>query len=191
VANCTSRTHNAGVHISAELNPEEEQQKPATADDRLAAATAPLISVQPRVNHLPSQLVRYQEFEFPGVLASVPEYRDKLMDFVLQQAMDEGDQIDILVALQEALANAALHGCKDDPLKKIFCAVTADPVQIVISIRDSGRGFNLERADPKKFETTRLSHGRGIPLIRGLMTEVSFARHGAEIIMSKRLATAP
>lgn len=129
-----------------------------------------------------------KEFEFPGVLASVAESRERVMEFVEQHCSDEGDRLDLLVAIQEALANAALHGCKDDPAKRIRCVATATPDEIAITVRDPGPGFDLNLADPEKFVATRLSHGRGISLMRSLVTEVAFARHGAEITLRKRLA---
>ena len=107
------------------------------------------------------------------------------MEFVSAHCPDEGDQIDIFVALQEALANAALHGCNDDPSQRIRCVVTAGERDITITVRDSGSGFDLRLADPEKFQGTTLTHGRGICLMRSLMTEVSFAHHGAEIQMRK------
>lgn len=103
-----------------------------------------------------------ETFRFPGVLARVPEQREAIMTFVNEHCPDEGDRIDILVALQEALANAALHGGKDDPRKHVHCEVVAEPSQIVISVRDPGPGFALDRGDPEKYEASRLSHGRGI-----------------------------
>jgi serine/threonine-protein kinase RsbW len=126
-----------------------------------------------------------REFEFPGVLANVSENRDKLMEFVAEHCPDEGDQVDILVALQEALANAALHGCKDDPAKMIRCTVSAGESDIVISVRDPGPGFNLAIADPENYQVTTLTHGRGIVLMRSLMSEVIFAHHGSEIVLRK------
>jgi serine/threonine-protein kinase RsbW len=190
VANCIAYPHNAGVQTPAKPNSEEERRETIGSDQPIVIETAPFRPAEPRIADSPPLLVRHADFEFPGILASVPEYRDQLMEFITQQPMHEDDQIDILVALQEALANAALHGCKDDPAKKILCSVTADPVQIVVSIRDSGPGFDLQRADPDKFEASNLSHGRGIALMRGLMTEVSFAHRGAEIILRKRLTPA-
>jgi anti-sigma regulatory factor (Ser/Thr protein kinase) len=128
-----------------------------------------------------------QEFEFPGVLAWVPGYSDQIMEFVSAHCPGEGDRIDIFVAIQEALANAALHGCNDDPSNKIRCAVTADASEITIAVRDPGRGFDLERADPDKYQATRLTHGRGICLMRSLMSEVTFAHGGAEVFLRKRI----
>src|SRR5215470_2507838 len=125
----------------------------------------------------------WQEFEFAGVLANVAEYRDKVMEFVAEHCPDEGDQIDILVALQVAMANAALHGCKDDPAKIIRCTVSAGKSDVVISVRDPGPGFDLALADPENYQVTTLTRGRGIVLMRSLMSEVTFARHGSEIVL--------
>jgi serine/threonine-protein kinase RsbW len=129
----------------------------------------------------------WREFEFPGVLANVAEYRDKVMEFVAEHCPDEPDQIDILVALQEALANAALHGCKDDPAKMIHCTVSASDSDIVISVGDPGPGFDLAVADPENYQLTTLTHGRGICLMRSLMTDVSFSHHGSEIVLRKHM----
>ena len=107
------------------------------------------------------------------------------MQFVWQCCSDEGDQIDILIALQEALANAALHGCGGDPLKKIRCIVAAAKSDITITVPDPGAGFDLALADPENYTASALSHGRGICLIRSLMSEVNFARGGSELRMRK------
>jgi serine/threonine-protein kinase RsbW len=129
-----------------------------------------------------------KEFVFPGVLAMVPEHREQIMEFVNEHCPDYEKQIDLLVAVQEALANAALHGCKDDASKMIRCVVTANAEEITISVRDPGPGFPLEKADPENYKVTKLSHGRGICMIRSLVDEVSFAHHGAEIVLRKRIA---
>ena len=83
------------------------------------------------------------EFTFPGDVASVPESREQLMHFVDRHCCDEAARIDILVALQEALINATLHGCRDDAAKQIQCAIVVSPSDIIIMIRDPGAGFDL------------------------------------------------
>ena len=127
-------------------------------------------------------------FEFPGVLMMVPECRERVMEFVEKHCPDEGDRIDILVAVQEALANAALHGCKDDPTKTIRCEVRATPAEVMITVSDPGTGFDVSQAAPENYKVTKLTHGRGICLIRSLMTVANFSHNGAEIVMRKRLA---
>jgi len=155
----------------------------------IAADSSPLLDEESALAsqaHSPVDVVR-REFEFPGVLASVPECRDQVMQFVMEHCPDEDDQIDILVALQEALANAALHGCRDDPTKQIRCTVMIDASDVIITVRDPGPGFDLALADPENYQTTTASHGRGLCLMRSLMSEVTFAHRGSEIRLRKRL----
>ena len=141
------------------------------------------------VDEAQNSVVR-QEFDFPGNLASLDESRERIMQFVTQHCPDEGDQIDILVALQEALANAALHGCGDDPAKRIQCWVAVDASDIAIIVRDPGHGFDLALADPDNYFVSTSPHGRGICLIRSLMTQVVYAGGGSELQMRKRIQRA-
>lgn len=185
VVNSSRHTHNAGVSLPPDAKdgdlPALASPRPTPADD------GPVIYESAGARDAGSQrnAVVSREFEFSGTLLSVAESREQIMQFVEQCCADEGDLIDILVAVQEALANAALHGCGDDPAKKIHCSGAANASDITITVRDPGRGFDLGLADPDKYAATTLSHGRGISLIRSLMTEVTFARGGSEMKMRK------
>jgi serine/threonine-protein kinase RsbW len=181
-------THNATMAHSCESGDEKLQagartSVPESAIDYLDSDAAGSEVPESKFPQLESR----KEFEFAGVLADVPENRERVMEFVAQYCSNEDDRIDLLVAVQEALANAALHGCLDDPETTIRCVVTARPEEITISVRDPGPGFDLEKADPEKYQVTKLTHGRGIVLMRSMVTEVSFAHHGAEVILRKRL----
>ncbi len=98
-----------------------------------------------------------------------------------------GKEFEIELALREALANAILHGCKEDPSKKIEFSVTGDKDRgILIVVRDPGVGFNHEALpSPTEGETLLSDHGRGIYLINKLMDEVKYERNGREIHMRK------
>jgi serine/threonine-protein kinase RsbW len=94
----------------------------------------------------------------------------------------------IELALQEALANAVVHGAKEDPTKIVECLVACDEERgVLIIVRDPGEGF-----DPKAIPTCTVgenlysNHGRGIFLINQLMDEVQFHKNGTEIHMVKR-----
>ena len=94
----------------------------------------------------------------------------------------------IELALHEALANAVVHGAKEDPSKIVECIVACDEQRgVLIIVRDPGEGF-----DPKSIpsctvgENLYSNHGRGIFLINQLMDEVQFRKNGTEIHMVKR-----
>jgi serine/threonine-protein kinase RsbW len=104
----------------------------------------------------------------------------------LKCALGKEDAIEL--SLQEALANAVVHGAKEDPNKVVECLVACDEQRgILIVVRDPGPGF-----DPDSIPTCTLGenvfsdHGRGIFLINQLMDEVKFTKNGTEIHMVKR-----
>ncbi len=98
-----------------------------------------------------------------------------------------GKEFEIETALREALANAIVHGCKNDRSKKVQCCVGCDDERgMLIIVRDPGSGFDPFRVpDPCNGENVYSNHGRGIYLINQLMDEVRFEKNGAEIHMRK------
>jgi serine/threonine-protein kinase RsbW len=100
----------------------------------------------------------------------------------------DGKEDAIELALQEALANAVVHGAKEDPTKTVECIVACEEDRgVIIIVRDPGPGF-----DPGAIpictvgENVYSNHGRGIFLINQLMDKVEFRKNGTEIHMIKR-----
>ena len=90
-----------------------------------------------------------------------------------------------MVAVQEGLANAVLHGCGDDRAKQLECTVEVNSTEINIVIRDPGPGFDTSLGDSAEDGTNLTHHGRGIMLMRGLMDEITYRRGGSELHMKK------
>lgn len=111
-----------------------------------------------------------------------------VMKIVREMKCAEGSEDDIELALTEALANAVVHGAKNDPSKVIECDVACDEQRgMLIVVRDPGPGFDPTKvANPCHGENIYSSHGRGIYLINQLMDEVQFHKNGTEIRMLKR-----
>ena len=114
---------------------------------------------------------------------------EQVMDAVRQMKCVDGKEDAIELSLQEALANAVVHGAKEDPSKIVECLVACDEQRgILIIVRDPGPGF-----DPNAIPSCTMgenlysNHGRGIFLINQLMDEVKFRKNGTEIHMVKRV----
>jgi serine/threonine-protein kinase RsbW len=112
----------------------------------------------------------------------------QVMASVRELKCADGKEEAIELALQEALANAVVHGAREDPTKIVECLVACDEQRgILIIVRDPGPGF-----DPQTIPTCTVgenlysNHGRGIFLINQLMDEVKFHKNGTEIHMVKR-----
>ena len=113
---------------------------------------------------------------------------EQVMQAVREMKSVNGKEEAIELALQEALANAVVHGAKEDPTKVVECVVMCDEQRgLLIIVRDPGEGF-----DPQGIPTCTMgenlfsNHGRGIFLINQLMDEVKFRKNGTEIHMVKR-----
>jgi serine/threonine-protein kinase RsbW len=112
----------------------------------------------------------------------------QVMETIREMKCVDGKEDAIELSLQEALANAVVHGAREDPTKIVECLVACDEERgVILVVRDPGKGF-----DPKTIpsctvgENVYSNHGRGIFLINQLMDEVSFHRNGTEIHMVKR-----
>jgi serine/threonine-protein kinase RsbW len=119
---------------------------------------------------------------------SVDPVVEQVMESVRKMKCVDGKEDAIELSLHEALANAVVHGAKEDPSKVVECLVACDEERgILIIVRDPGEGF-----DPSTIPSCTLgenlysSHGRGIFLINQLMDEVTFRKNGTEIRMVKR-----
>ena len=119
---------------------------------------------------------------------SVDPVVNQVMEAIRQTKCVNGKEDAIELSLEEALANAVVHGAKEDPTKIVECLVACDEGRgVLIIVRDPGEGF-----DPNTIpactvgENLYSNHGRGIFLINQLMDEVTFRKNGTEIHMVKR-----
>jgi serine/threonine-protein kinase RsbW len=132
---------------------------------------------------------------FVGIRQSLPSrilfispFVHQLMRFISRYRQKDENNVEIEVALREALANAIVHGNQEDPRKcvRVKCRCSFDG-EVSISIEDEGRGFKNDAVpDPTSPANLLLSHGRGIYLIRTLMDEVNFEQGGSVVHMRKR-----
>jgi serine/threonine-protein kinase RsbW len=126
-----------------------------------------------------------REFTFPGNSESMVAARESVMDFIRENGANETEEIDIFLALQEALANAVLHGCKNDGTKRIRCCIEIDPSAFVIVVRDPGPGFDVPSTEAADLSANLTGHGRGISLMRSLMNDISYVHGGSEVRLRK------
>jgi len=123
----------------------------------------------------------------PADAAAIADTGDAVAEILKGLGIAEEKQLEIGLALQEALANAVVHGCGNDPSKRVGCRLSCDGHgRVLIIVSDPGPGLDTSTLpDPKRGENLYQDHGRGIYLIRQLMDDVRFARGGSEIQMWK------
>ena len=134
------------------------------------------------------QLVLRLDTTLPAEVQAIAPVVDRIVTLVRETGCVAGKEFEVAVALQEALANAVIHGANEDATKHVQVSASCDRARgILIVVRDPGSGFDINTVpNPIRGERIFASHGRGIFLINRLMDEVRFHRGGTEIHMLKR-----
>jgi len=119
---------------------------------------------------------------------AISPFVDELMLKIRENHCDPGSEFAIELALREALANAVLHGNREDSKKKVHVRCECDgSVGVSLVVRDEGPGFDLAAVpDPLAPENLGAEHGRGILLMKQFMDEIHYERGGTEVHMRKR-----
>ncbi len=114
---------------------------------------------------------------------------DELMGFIGKFRPRDGSELNVEIALREALANAIIHGNKLNANKHVYvaCRCSADG-GIRIRVQDEGDGFSAaDISDPTIQENLLCTSGRGIHLMDSLIDEVKFLACGS--IVQLRMAS--
>ncbi len=127
------------------------------------------------------------ELTVPADIKAISTVVEWVMKLTRETDCDSGKEFAVETALREALANAIIHGAKNDPTKEIQCCVACDDSgSILLVVRDPGPGFDpAALPSPTQGQNIFNDHGRGIYLINQLMDEVRYERGGSEIRMRK------
>ena len=122
----------------------------------------------------------------PSEIKAVGPLVQRLMRLIEGSHCVAGEEPAVELALEEALANAAVHGNRMDPEKLVQVLCRCDRKGISIVVKDRRQGFDPNTVpDPLSPENLSADHGRGIWLIRAAMDKVSFENRGTEVHMRK------
>ena len=145
------------------------------------------IPAAPHIDFDSDSLKLKMKLEFPADARHVSEVVDGIMTVVKAMNCACGQEQEIDLVLREALANAVIHGARNDARKSVACCVGCeDQHGMLIVVSDPGDGFDLSQvADPLYGENLYSNHGRGIFLINRFMDHVEYKRGGTEIHMRK------
>ncbi len=136
----------------------------------------------------PTKLLLKIDIVIQADLNEINQVVDGVLEVASKMDCAKGKEFEIETALREALANAIIHGCANDPSRRVQCCVACDMERgMIIVVRDPGKGFDPKDVpSPIVGQNVFSEHGRGIYLINQLMDEVTYERGGAEIRMTKR-----
>jgi serine/threonine-protein kinase RsbW len=125
---------------------------------------------------------------FRSQIQAISPFVEQLMGFILKFRSADDSETDIETTLREALANAVIHGNDEDSSKHVHvvCRCYIDG-EVWITVRDEGRGFDINTVpDPTEPENRLSTGGRGIYLMQRLMDEVFFEVGGTVVHLRKK-----
>ncbi len=145
----------------------------------MSAESTPRWRLEDKLSRLPLRVF------VPGHLSSIAPVLQSLMDAVRDTHFGAGREFELETVLREAIANAVVHGCNNDPSKVVECALSSsESGRVSIVVGDPGPGFDPESVpNPVEADNVYSTHGRGIYLIKQFVDDVWFERGGSEIHM--------
>ncbi len=103
----------------------------------------------------------------------------RILSAMEKKGFGQDDVFAVHLAVEEAFLNAAKHGNKMDPLKKVTIDLLIDGEKIDIRLQDEGEGFKPESIpDPRFGENLYRPEGRGLLLINAYMHLAEYNERG-------------
>ncbi|HZQ23662.1 MAG TPA: ATP-binding protein [Terriglobales bacterium] len=129
-------------------------------------------------------------YTLDSTLETVNNAEETASRMAAEAGFGDEDVMKISMAVREAAVNAVLHGNAYDPGKKVTLAFERTSDDLVITIRDQGKGLDPSKIpDPLAPENLLKTSGRGIFIIRSFMDEVEInpSQTGTEIKLVKHV----
>ena len=123
-------------------------------------------------------------------LETIDNAEEKATEIATKLGFDDDEVMQISMAVREGAVNAVLHGNAYSPDKKVTLAFEQTSENLIITIRDQGRGMDLSRIpNPLAPENLLKTSGRGIFLMRSFMdvVEIRPSESGTELKLIKRV----
>jgi anti-sigma regulatory factor (Ser/Thr protein kinase) len=109
-------------------------------------------------------------YVLPGAIENVPIARRRIDRWLIEQGIDGQDRESFVLAMSEALANAARHGSRGERRNQITVEACVTDDSLIGCVRDRGGSWVNDR------ENGHDPPGLGLPLIRELMDSVELTR---------------
>ena len=129
-------------------------------------------------------------YTLDSTLETVDHAEEKATRIATELGFGEDEVMQISMAVREGAVNAVLHGNAYAPDKKVTLSFESTPQDLVITIRDQGKGIDLSGIpNPLAPENLLKTSGRGIFLMRSFMdvVEIRPSHTGTEIKLIKHV----
>lgn len=118
------------------------------------------------------------------------ELVEELLKALTEHGWDGSDLFHVQMAAEEAIINAVTHGNQEADDKVVEVEFRVSEKSVYLRFKDQGEGFCPDKLpDPTDDENLESTHGRGVFLIKQMMTQVTYNDCGNEVTMLKHRQT--
>jgi serine/threonine-protein kinase RsbW len=106
---------------------------------------------------------------------SIAEVASVASGLIIRAGFSSDDLFGLELAIREAVANAIMHGNKQDETKRVDVTFKVSPSALEVKIRDRGEGFDPTNVpDPTDPKNLMRTSGRGLLFMRTFMDHVEW-----------------
>lgn len=126
---------------------------------------------------------------FPSTQDATAEASAFVMDTAQAFGVTDSVQEALLLAVGEAVANAAKHGNQLDPAKEIVVECTKRDGEFYLCVEDTGEGVPAERLEHASLPDDPLqTSGRGLFIMKSLAERIWLEESGRRLCLMWRLS---
>lgn len=130
-------------------------------------------------------------YTFPARFEYLDEIRELVAEIAREGGFSEKNIYSLQLAADEAASNIIEHAYEDIPNAMLFITCDMHGDQIIITMRDTGKSFNLSNVKEPNIKadlSERQIGGLGVYLMRKLMDSVTYesSKAGNLLTMTKR-----
>ena len=123
-----------------------------------------------------------RQYDLASTRPEVDRAVSEILEACTLHGYEEAATFAIRLSLEEAMANAMMHGNAGDESKRIQLSCSIGSTRISLEIQDEGPGYNPDTVpDPTADENLTIASGRGLALIKAFMTRVEIPRPGNQL----------
>lgn len=125
----------------------------------------------------------------PARLECIDQAAEAFREAIAPRA-DSRRVFEATAALREALLNAVVHGCGNDPELAVSCRVRIGPRTAMVEVLDPGEGFDW-KGTPVAMADPTAEKGRGLGIMNLYCDEVAFNDAGNQVTLTMSLDRPP
>jgi serine/threonine-protein kinase RsbW len=103
------------------------------------------------------------EWKYPATLQNVEQVCSVVAPVLEKYNLKKKDRFAVELLLHEALNNAVIHGCHEDPHLFFFCRMEISEREVILTVSDDGPGFDWRKKTEVNPDDSAES-GRGLAI---------------------------